>query len=90
MADELTFKVAGLPIPASPLPTLTIELTADRGFVLEFITENPFSSQILEHCAIGELLTLSVGRLNGTGTVAEIEAKSNYSRIILINLLGVA
>lgn len=85
----LTFALAGLAISADPLPSLTIELTSDRGFVLTLITEHSFSSQILEHCAIGGQIVIAVGKLSTIGTVAEINSAENYSKLVLINLEGI-
>jgi hypothetical protein len=86
---ELTFELAGLPIDPDPLPTLTIELTADRGFVLTFSTNHSFSAQILEQCHIGGLITMTVGNLSASGTVAEVITREDYSKLVLINILGI-
>lgn len=86
---ELTFLLAGLPIDPDPLPVLSIELTADRGFVLTFSTAHAFSSQILEQCQIGGLITMTVGNLSASGTVSEVTIREDYSKIVLINILGI-
>jgi hypothetical protein len=88
MAD-LFFRLAGLDIDPDPLPSLSIVLTLDRGFVLTFITEHAFSAQILEQCVIGNQLTITVGNLSATGTVSYLENSNNYAKIEMINLLGI-
>jgi hypothetical protein len=85
----ITFLLAGLPIDPDPLPTLVIELTVDKGLVLTFSTAHSFSSQILEQCQIGNLLTMTVGNLSASGTVFEITTREDYSKIVLINILGI-
>lgn len=86
---ELTFKLAGPPIDSNPLPWIGIELTPDAGFVLTYETTHSFPSQVLEHCAIGKPIAISVGNLNTTGTVHEVIAREDYSKLVMTDLQGI-
>jgi hypothetical protein len=85
----LVFKLADLEVGNGTLPSLIIELTEEKGFILTFIIDHAFPAQVLEQCNIGSLIKISVGKLSADGTVESVELREGYSKIVLINLLGI-